>query len=84
MRERDPQPDTSAARWVARLLGPALLVVLLAAWALAWVGPDRDRARLMAERQAGLERLPPAPPPSGQQGIDGRPLDPRDREQGAR
>jgi hypothetical protein len=83
MRQRDPQPDARAARALARLLGPALLLVLLAAWALAWIGPPRDAARLSAEREAGLAALPPAPAPSAQQGIDGRSLDPRDRERGS-
>ncbi len=78
MREQDPQPDPVAAGRIAGLLGPGLLLILLVAWGLIWIGPERDRQRLLDQREAGLAELPPAPPPGATSGIDNRTLDPRE------
>lgn len=80
MHEREPQPDLAAARFIARLLGPVLALLLLGAWALAWVRPDHDRQRFLAMQEAGQVELPPPPPPDKDPGIDNRILDPRDRK----
>ncbi len=77
MREREPQPNPDAARLIARLLGPVLLLALLGALTAAWLGPERDAARFVAQQEAGLEELPPPPPPDNKPGIDNRQLDPR-------
>ncbi len=79
MREREPQPHTLASERIARLLGPGLLLILLAALTLAWTGPDRDRERFAEAQQAGVDTLPPAPAPDSAPGIDNRSLAPVDK-----
>jgi len=76
--EGDPQPHPGAARLLARGLGPALLLVYLAALAAASLLPARDKAAMLAEREAGRAALPSPPPPALRGGIDNRSLDPEE------
>ncbi len=80
MREREPQPDLRAARWIARLLGPVLVLALLVVWSIAWLRPQADAERFAAAQQAGRVELPAAPLPDTTPGTANRALDPDDRD----
>jgi hypothetical protein len=76
MSDPSPPPAHAAVAVLRRGIGPLFALLLLAAWAVALLGPARDRAAFVAARTAGRQVLPPPPRPDRSAGIDGRTLDP--------